>query len=134
MEAREEPISLLPYLQLLWQNRRFLLRAILSAFLASALIVVLIPNRYHAITRLMPPDTQSGSGLGILAAMASKAGTGSGTGLSGFSGGIASDLLGVKSSGALFVGNVSIGIQRLKMPEKTLRSTRTLPKTAKAES
>jgi capsule polysaccharide export protein KpsE/RkpR len=106
MEAREEPISLLPYLQLLWKGRSFLSRAILSAFLASALIVVLIPNRYHAITRLMPPDTQSGSGLGILAAMASK-GTGSGTGLSGFSGGIASDLLGVKSSGALFVGIVA---------------------------
>jgi uncharacterized protein involved in exopolysaccharide biosynthesis len=104
MEAREEPISLLPYLQILWQNRRFLLRAILSAFLASALITILIPNRYHAVTRLMPPDTQSASGLGILAAMAGKAGPGSG--LSGFSGGIASDLLGVKSSGALFVGIV----------------------------
>jgi uncharacterized protein involved in exopolysaccharide biosynthesis len=107
MEAREEPISLLPYLQLLWQSRRFLSRAVFSAFLASVLIAVLIPNRYHAITRLMPPDAQSGSGLGILAAMASKAGTGSGTGLSGFSGGIASDLLGVKSSGALFVGIVA---------------------------
>jgi capsule polysaccharide export protein KpsE/RkpR len=76
----------------------------LSAFLASALIAVLIPNRYHAVTRLMPPDTQSASGLGLLAAMAGKAGTGSG--VSGFSGGIASDLLGVKSSGALFVGIV----------------------------
>jgi uncharacterized protein involved in exopolysaccharide biosynthesis len=107
MEAQEERISLLPYLQILWRGRRFLSRAILSSFLASALIVVLIPNRYHAITRLMPPDTQSGSGLGILAAMASKAGTGSGTGLGGFSGGIASDLLGVKSSGALFVGIVA---------------------------
>jgi uncharacterized protein involved in exopolysaccharide biosynthesis len=100
MEAREEPISLLPYLQLLWQSRRFLSRAILSAFLASALIAVLIPNRYHAITRLMPPDPQSGSGLGILAALSGKSGIG------GFSGGIANDLLGVKSSGALFVGIV----------------------------
>jgi capsule polysaccharide export protein KpsE/RkpR len=76
----------------------------LSAFLASALIVILIPNRYHALTRLMPPDTQSTSGLGLLAAMAGKAGTGSG--VSGFGGGIASDLLGVKCSGALFVGIV----------------------------
>ena len=108
VEDREEPIRLLPYLQLLWRSRRFLLRATLSAFLASVLIAVLIPNRYHAITRLMPPDTQSGSGLGILAAMAGKAGTGTGAGagLSGFGGGIASDLLGVKSSGALFVGIV----------------------------
>jgi len=105
MEARHEPISLLPYLQILWQGRRFLSRAVLSAFLASALIAVLIPNYYHAVTRLMPPDTQSSSGLGLLAAMAGKAGTGSG--VSGFGGGIASDLLGVKSSGALFVGIVA---------------------------
>jgi uncharacterized protein involved in exopolysaccharide biosynthesis len=105
MEAREEPIRLLPYLQLLWQSRRFLLRAMVSAFVISALIVILIPNRYHAVTRLMPPDTQSAAGLGMLAAMASRAGTGTGT--SGFTGGIASDLLGVKSSGALFVGIIS---------------------------
>jgi capsule polysaccharide export protein KpsE/RkpR len=76
-----------------------------SAFVISALLVILIPNRYHAVTRLMPPDTQSAAGLGMLAAMASRAG--SGTGTSGFTGGIASDLLGVKSSGALFVGIIS---------------------------
>ena len=105
MEAREEPSRLLPYLQLLWRSRRFLLRAMVSAFVISALIVMLIPNRYHAVTRLMPPDTQSAAGLGMLAAMASRAGSGSGA--SGFTGGIASDLLGVKSSGALFVGIIS---------------------------
>jgi capsule polysaccharide export protein KpsE/RkpR len=104
MEAREEPISLLPYLQVLWHSRKFLFRAMLSAFLTSMLIAILIPNRYHAVTRLMPPDTQSAAGLGMLAALAGKAGTGGGT--SGFGGGIASDLLGVKSSGALFVGIV----------------------------
>src|SRR5437773_2139063 len=104
MEAQEEPIDLLPYLQLLWQRRKFLLRALLAAFLASALIAILIPSRYHAVTRLMPPDTQSATGLGILAAMTGK--TGMGSGVSGLGGGIASDLLGVKSSGALFVGIV----------------------------
>ena len=106
MEAQGERISLLPYLQILWRGRRFLSRAVPSAFLASALIAVLIPNRYHALSRLMPPDTQSSSGLGLLAAMAGKATTGS-SGVSGFGGGIASDLLGVKSSGALFVGIVA---------------------------
>jgi uncharacterized protein involved in exopolysaccharide biosynthesis len=100
MEAQEEPVRLLPYLQVLWQRRRFLLRAMVGAFLASALVAILIPNRYHAVTRLMPPDTQSTAGLGLLAAMAGKGGIG------GFSGGIATDLLGVKSSGALFVGIV----------------------------
>src|SRR5438874_6741341 len=108
MEAREEPARLLPYLQLFWENRRFLGRAMVSAFLASALIAFLIPSRYRSVTRLMPPDSQSGSGLGILAALAGKASTGSGaSGVSGFGGGIASDLLGVKTSGALFVGIVS---------------------------
>jgi uncharacterized protein involved in exopolysaccharide biosynthesis len=104
MEAREERIRLLPYLKLLWQRRRFLWRAMVGAFLASALIAILIPNRYHAVTRLMPPDTQSSTGLGILAAMAGKAGMGSE--ISGFGGGIANDLLGLKGSGALFVGIV----------------------------
>jgi capsule polysaccharide export protein KpsE/RkpR len=73
------------------------------AFLASALIAMFIPNQYHSLTRLMPPDGQSATGLGMLAAMAGKTGTSSG--LSGFSG-VASELLGVKSSGALFVGIV----------------------------
>lgn len=104
MEAQEEPNTLLPYLQLLWQRRKFLLRAMAAAFLASALIAILIPNRYRSITRLMPPDTQSAGGLGLLAAMAGK--TGMSSGASGLGGGIASDLLGVKSSGALFVGIV----------------------------
>jgi uncharacterized protein involved in exopolysaccharide biosynthesis len=103
METQEERISLLPHLQLLWNSRKSLLRATLSAFLASLLIAMLIPNRYHALTRLMPPDTQSASGLGLLAALAGKAG-GGGSGVGGFSGGIASDLVGVRSSGALFVG------------------------------
>jgi uncharacterized protein involved in exopolysaccharide biosynthesis len=105
LEGQQEPIELLPYLRLLWQSRRFLMRAALSAFLASALIAVLIPNRYHALTRLMPPDGQSGMGMGmgILAALSGKAGPGSLGGL----GGIAGDFLGVKSSGALFVGVVN---------------------------
>ena len=105
MDAQEEPIQLLPYLRLLWQSRRFLLRAALAAFLASALIALLIPNRYRAVTRLMPPDGQSGMGMGmgILAALSGKAGPGSLGGL----GGMAGDFLGVKSSGALFVGVVN---------------------------
>jgi uncharacterized protein involved in exopolysaccharide biosynthesis len=102
MEVEETRTSLLPYLQLFWKHRRFLFRASLGACLASALIAALIPSRYHAITRLMPPDSQSMSGLGILAALSG----GSMSGKSGLSGltGLAGDLMGVKSSGALFVG------------------------------
>jgi len=93
-----EPIpaqpSLLPYLQAFWGNRRLLLRTGVFAILASTFIAVLIPARYQSVTRLMPPDGHSGSGLGLLAAMAGR------TGANGF----AADLLGAKSFGALFVG------------------------------
>jgi len=97
MDPEEAQINLMPYLQLLWERRRFLFRAGLCAFLASALLAALIPNRYHSSTRLMPPDGQSAAGLGILASMSGKAGIGS-------LGGLAGDMLGVRSSGALFMG------------------------------
>lgn len=93
----EEPQTLLPYLQLVWMNRRLLLRISVYAAAASVLIAFLIPVRFQSVSRLMPPDGQAGSGLGMLAAMADRGGLG---GL----GGIAGDLLGMKSSGALFVG------------------------------
>jgi capsule polysaccharide export protein KpsE/RkpR len=91
--------QLLPHLQTLWAQRKFLIRATVVAFAASALIAILIPNRYHAVTRLMPPDGQSAAGMGLLAALSGKGGMGA-------FGGMAGDLLGVKSSGALFVGVV----------------------------
>jgi len=100
-----EPIetrqNLLPYLQLFWANRQLLIRAAVYAILASTLTALLIPARYQSVTRLMPPDGQSGSGLGLLAALAGRSGAGGGFG------GLAGDLLGVKGSGALFVGIVS---------------------------
>jgi uncharacterized protein involved in exopolysaccharide biosynthesis len=99
VETSESQESLLPHLQLFWANRRFLLRTGIYAVLASTLIAFLIPVRYQSMTRLMPPDGQSGSGLGLIAAMAGQTGAGLG-GLAGLAG----DLLGVKSSGALFVG------------------------------
>ncbi len=91
--------SLLPYLELFWGHRRILLRAGLYAALASLVIALLIPVRYQAATRLMPPDSQSNSSLGLLAAMSARGASG-GAAL----GGLAGDLLGIKSSGALFVG------------------------------
>lgn len=97
-----EPIeanpSLLPHLRLFWENRTLLWRAGLCAFLVSVLIAFLIPVRYQSVTRLMPPDDQSSSGLGMLAAMAGSSG-----GAGGLAG-LAGDLLGVKSSGDLFIG------------------------------
>lgn len=101
-EPIETQQSLLAYLKLLWANRQLLLPTGVYAILASTLIAFLIPVRYQSVTRLMPPDGQSGSGLGLLAAMAGRSGASVG-GLGGFAG----DLLGVKSSGALFVGILS---------------------------
>jgi uncharacterized protein involved in exopolysaccharide biosynthesis len=98
-ERVETSPSLLPYAQLFWTNRRLLSRAAAYALIASTLIAFLIPVRYQSVTRLMPPDGQSGSALGILAAISGKGGPGLG--------GLAGDLLGVKSSGALFVGIIS---------------------------
>jgi uncharacterized protein involved in exopolysaccharide biosynthesis len=89
--------GLLPHLQLLWEHRRFLGRAAIGALVASTLAAFLIPARYEAVTRLMPPDAQSSSSAGMLAAMAGRAG---GSGLSGLAG----SLLGGTNSGALFVG------------------------------
>ena len=84
------------HLRLLWDARRFLFRASAVGLLASTLVAFLIPKSYTATTRLMPPDSQSSSGLAMMAALATKAGSG----LSSMAG----DLLGLKSSGALFVG------------------------------
>lgn len=97
LEPIESNPSLLPHLRLFWDNRRLLWRAAIVGLLVSVLIAFVIPVRYQSVTRLMPPDDQSNSGLGMLAAMASGSGAG---GLAGMAG----DLLGIKSSGDLFIG------------------------------
>jgi uncharacterized protein involved in exopolysaccharide biosynthesis len=99
VETSEPQQSLLPYLQLFWMNRRLLMTTGVYAIVASIFIAFVIPVRYQSVTRLMPPDGQSSSGLGLLAAMTGGAGGGLGE-----LGGLAGNLLGVKSSGALFVG------------------------------
>lgn len=89
--ARERTIA---RLRLLWANRRFLTRVTGIAFLLSVGLALLIPNRYQSVAKLMPPDDQSNSGAALAAA---------GGGLSGF-GGLAGQLLGLKSSSDLLVG------------------------------
>ena len=82
--------------RLLWDRRRFLLRASAAGLLASTLVAFLIPKSYISTAQLMPPDQQSTSAMAMMAGMAAKAGGGLGA--------VAGDLLGVKSSGALFIG------------------------------
>ena len=92
-EVRDRQAKLL---RLLWDARRDLFRAAAIALVASTLIAFLIPKSYTSTAQLMPPDEQSSSGLAMMAAMASKVGGGLGS--------VAGDLLGMKSSGALFIG------------------------------
>ena len=83
------------HLRLLWEHRGLLLRTVVVALVLSTVVAFLIPVRFEATTQLMPPDNQSGSGMALLSAVAGRTG-----GL----GAVAGDLLGVKNSGALFVG------------------------------
>jgi capsule polysaccharide export protein KpsE/RkpR len=83
-------------LRLLWGRRRFFSRAAAIGLIISTLIAFLIPKSYTSTTQLMPPDSQSASGMAMMAAMAAKAGGGLA--------GVAGDLLGLKSSGAMFIG------------------------------
>ena len=83
-------------LRLLWGHRRFFIRAVAAGLLVSTLVAFLIPKSYTSTMQLMPPDPQSTSGMAMMAAMAAKGGGGLA--------GVAGDLLGLRSSGALFIG------------------------------
>lgn len=92
----DESNKILKSLRLLWKYRRILSRVALYALVASTLIALIIPSRYESTARLMPPDNQSNSGLAMAAAAMS--------GAAGGLGGIASDLLALKSTSDVFVG------------------------------
>jgi len=86
-------------LRLVWNRRRFVWKSILAGLLLGAAIAFLLRPEYESYTRLMPPDDQSNRGLAMITALAGKGG-GGGAGMAGMAG----DLLGVKTTGALFVG------------------------------
>jgi uncharacterized protein involved in exopolysaccharide biosynthesis len=90
--AREKQINVL---RLIWSRRAWIGRVLLAAILISTLIAFLIPKEYVSTARLMPPDSQSGGGLAMLAALSGQAGGGMSA--------LAGDLLGMKTTGALFV-------------------------------
>lgn len=81
-------------LRVLWSGRRFIAKMALIGLIAGTLIAILLPKRYTSVAELMPPDTQSSSGMAMLAALSAK---------SSALGGFAGDLLGGNSSGALFI-------------------------------
>jgi uncharacterized protein involved in exopolysaccharide biosynthesis len=87
---------------LLWENRRFLWRFTLCGVVLATIVAFLLPKQFVSTARLMPPEKEL-SGTSPLAMVASMAKGGSG----GFGGSglgqVASDLLGTKSQGALYI-------------------------------
>ena len=91
--ARERRVG---RLRLLWNRRKVLFRTAVAGLVLATALAFVMPRYYQATTQLMPPDSQSSSGMAMMAALTARAGNG----LAGYMG----DFLGVKSTGALFVG------------------------------
>lgn len=89
-------------LRQLWDERTFLGRVLLVGLVAGLLVAFAIPSEYRSSVQLMPPDNQSNTGM-LFAALAAKGGIAGGAGGGGL-GALAGDLLGIKNSGALFIG------------------------------
>jgi uncharacterized protein involved in exopolysaccharide biosynthesis len=89
--------QILPGLRLLWGMRRFLGRCALVGLFVTTLIAFLIPSEYESTARLMPPDQQGSGGMAIMAMLG-----GGQNGSSGL-GSLAGDLLGAKTTGAVFI-------------------------------
>jgi hypothetical protein len=87
--VRTQP-SGLPKLRLLWTKRQVTLHWAMAGFWGAILMTLAIPKQYVSTSRLMPPEAQSASKLALQE-------------LTGGLGSMASDLLGVSSSGALLV-------------------------------
>lgn len=81
----------------LWVHRRLLAQVCGVSLVLSALLAFLLPKQYESTARLMPPES-GGSSAAMLAALVGRGSGGLG-GLSSLAGG----LLGVRSSGVLFV-------------------------------
>ena len=91
-------------LRLLWIERRFLLRVCVAGLIATTALAFLIRARYESEVQLMPPDSGSSGMMALLAGLGTGDSGSGGGGLGGGLAGLASDLLGMKNTGALFMG------------------------------
>jgi uncharacterized protein involved in exopolysaccharide biosynthesis len=82
-------------IRLLWDRRQLILKSAIAGMGLSLLIAICIHNQYESTVRLMPPDPISGSMAMLTAAKT--------LGNASALGGLEGDLLGLKSSSALFV-------------------------------
>ena len=84
-------------LALLWRWRGLIFRCAGFGLLFSTLVAFLIPARFTATARIMPPDQGAGAGMAtVLASVMGKSGSDLGS--------MTGDLLGMKSSSDLFLG------------------------------
>ena len=88
--------ALLKRLGFLVEQRFFLFRVTAYGLVLATVLAFLIPARYEARTQLMPPDSEVTSGLASLLAMNVQSGSSLGL--------VAGELLGLKTSGSLFIG------------------------------
>jgi capsule polysaccharide export protein KpsE/RkpR len=95
-EGRDSREHVFARLRVVWSERRFLFRLACAGLAVSTLVAFAIPKQYVSTTQLMPPDSQGGSNLALMAGLAG--------GQMGGLGAVAGDLLGMKSTGALFIG------------------------------
>jgi capsule polysaccharide export protein KpsE/RkpR len=92
-ESRDRRIARIGHL---WDRRKLLGKFLAWGGAAALVIAVVIPTRYAATTRLMPPDPPAGQGMNLLASIAGKMGANLAS--------LGGDLLGVSTSVDLFAG------------------------------
>ena len=94
--------QMLPLARMLWEQRQFVAAMVLRGTLVALIVAFLIPATYESETQLMPPEQHSGA-LGMLAAMVGNIGGGSATSGGGSALNMVGNLLGAKTTGALYV-------------------------------
>jgi uncharacterized protein involved in exopolysaccharide biosynthesis len=95
LEAQAPESEWFDRLHLVWESRRLLYKAFLCALVVGTAIAFLLPKRYESTVSIMPPESLGSNGM-MMAALASKT--------SPELASIASNLLGTKSTSALFDG------------------------------
>jgi capsule polysaccharide export protein KpsE/RkpR len=94
----EAPDKSIERLRLLWSERLFLRKTLAAGLVAGVVIAFLIPKHFQSTAQLMPPD--SGDSSPAMAMVGALVSGGSGGGLAA----LASNLLGLKNSSAIFIG------------------------------
>ena len=98
--------ELVATVRLLWNNRRVFRRNAIFALAATIVLALVIPKRYEATAQLMPPENVSSEAMAMLGTVGARGSDSPGIAetIGGATlGGIASDLLGMKNTSALFV-------------------------------